>query len=105
MLERTLHPRKTLQILFLAAFATLAFLFAGKGRYPHAEQFVAMVGVLFCAVQLLPGAIYLKLTRNGFEYKNIFPRNSSSGPMWITSPPTKASTPATWDGSTRILHR
>jgi hypothetical protein len=71
MLERTLYPRKTLQILFLAAFAILALMFAGKSRYPGAEL-VAMVGVLFCAVQLLPDAIYLKLTREGFEYKNIF---------------------------------
>jgi hypothetical protein len=46
-------------------------LFTGKhGPVPF---FVLLVLVLFSAIQLLPGAVYLKLTREGFEYKNVLP--------------------------------
>jgi hypothetical protein len=74
MEERTLYPGKLWPILGVASLATLALLFASTGsRDGRIGALVLLVGVLFFAVQLLPGAVYLKLTREGFEYKNVLP--------------------------------
>jgi hypothetical protein len=75
MLERTLYPGKIWPILGFVAFASLALLLASTGgRHPRGGAFgvfVLLIGVLFFAARLLPDAVYLKLTREGFEYKNV----------------------------------
>lgn len=73
-MERTLRPGKVWPILGVVAFATLALLFASTdSRDGRIGAWVLLIGVLFFAIQLLPGAVYLKLTREGFEYKNVLP--------------------------------
>jgi hypothetical protein len=79
MVERTLYPVKTWLFIRFAAVAALALLpivaTGGPygGKYGPIAFFVHLALVLFFAVQLLPGAVYLKLTREGFEYKNVLP--------------------------------
>jgi hypothetical protein len=77
MLERTLYPGKLWPILGFVAFASLALLLVSTGgRHPRGGAFgvfVLLIVVLFFAARLLPGAVYLKLTREGFEYKNVLP--------------------------------
>ncbi len=73
MLERTLYPSKTWPILGVTVFVTLALLFASKGNQDGRDAaLVALICVLLCAVDLFPSAVYLKLTRQGFKYKNGF---------------------------------
>jgi hypothetical protein len=78
MVERTLYPVKLWFILRFVAIAALAFLVASTGG-PYGGSrgpvpfFVLLLLVLFYAAQLLPGAVYLKLTPEGFEYKNVLP--------------------------------
>jgi hypothetical protein len=78
MVERTLYPVKLWFILRFVAIAALALLVASTGgpyggsRGP-VPSFVLVLLVLFYAAQLLPGAVYLKLTPEGFEYKNVLP--------------------------------
>jgi hypothetical protein len=72
--NRTLYPGKALPIFGVVAFATLALLFASTDSQDgRSGALVLLVGVVFFAAQLLPGSVYLKLTREGFEYKNVLP--------------------------------
>jgi hypothetical protein len=75
MVKRTLYPGKALPIFSVAAFTTLAaFMFAlTDSQDGQIGALVLLGGAILFAVELLPGAVYLKLTREGFEYKNILP--------------------------------
>ena len=73
-MERTLYPSKTWPIFGVAAFGTLALLLALTGSWDaRGGAFVLLIGALIFAAHLLPNAVYLKLTRAGFEYKNVLP--------------------------------
>jgi aryl carrier-like protein len=64
-LEKVLYPNKLLTILVIAGLSAIAFLLK--------SLLVVLIPMCYFIARLFPSLAYLKLTRKGFEYRNILP--------------------------------